>query len=146
MTRFIIAATVCLAFSSTAAVAKCNGEAEKRALALTIYGEARGEGKKGMRMVGEVVMNRVASPVYPNTVCGVVYQKSQFYGIKVVPKEKGLWNTAQEIAEEILEEDVVAYDHGATHFLNPKAVKSMPRWAKNSRKVDQVGKHAFYKM
>ena len=45
-------------------------------LALNVYYEARGEPKAGQVAVAEVTMNRVASRLYPNTVCKVVYQKN----------------------------------------------------------------------
>ena len=47
---------------------------EMHCLAKNIYFEARGEGLKGKIAVANVTMNRVDSPKYPNTICGVVYQ------------------------------------------------------------------------
>ena len=43
-------------------------------MAQNIYYEARGESLKGKQAVGNVVLNRVAHPKYPDTVCGVVYE------------------------------------------------------------------------
>ena len=48
---------------------------ELTCLALNVYYEARGEPLAGMYAVAEVTMNRVASHRYPETVCGVVYEK-----------------------------------------------------------------------
>lgn len=53
-------------------------QAEIACLALNIYHEARGEGIKGMRAVASVVMNRVRSKLFPDTVCDVVSQPAQF--------------------------------------------------------------------
>ena len=47
---------------------------EMHCLAKNIYFEARGESIKGKIAVANVTMNRVDSPKYPNTICGVVYQ------------------------------------------------------------------------
>jgi spore germination cell wall hydrolase CwlJ-like protein len=47
---------------------------EMHCLAKNIYFEARGESLKGKIAVANVTMNRVDSPKYPNTICGVVYQ------------------------------------------------------------------------
>ena len=47
-------------------------------LARVIYGEARGEPYTGQVAVGAVVMNRVKSSAYPNTIEGVIYQSGQF--------------------------------------------------------------------
>ena len=47
-------------------------------LALAVYHEARGEPLIGQKAVAEVVMNRVASDRFPDTICGVVMQPKQF--------------------------------------------------------------------
>jgi N-acetylmuramoyl-L-alanine amidase len=145
------AATVCLAFISTAAVADhCDDKKQLETLALNIYHEARGEPIDGMRMVGEVTLNRVASRHYPNNVCDVVYQKSQFSWVTEKkgkkPRERDVWILSLEIAEELLEDNNTSYDHMATHFLNPSAVKRMPKWTKKFTKVERVGNHVFYRM
>ena len=46
-------------------------------LAKAVYYEAASESEGGQRAVAQVVLNRVAHPAYPKTVCGVVYQGSQ---------------------------------------------------------------------
>jgi peptidoglycan hydrolase CwlO-like protein len=53
-------------------------ENDRYLLAVLIYCEAGGEPYEGQVAVGAVVINRVLSSVYPNTVSGVIYQKSQF--------------------------------------------------------------------
>ncbi len=53
-------------------------ESDRYLLANLIYCEAGGEPYAGQLAVGAVVMNRVLSSVYPNTVAGVIYQKYQF--------------------------------------------------------------------
>ena len=54
------------------------GEGDRYLLANLIYCEAGGESYEGQVAVGSVVMNRVLSSVYPNTVTGVIYQSGQF--------------------------------------------------------------------
>src|SRR5690606_7988208 len=49
-------------------------ERELRCMATAIYFEARGEPYRGQVAVGQVIMNRIRSPLYPNTICGVVFQ------------------------------------------------------------------------
>ncbi len=53
-------------------------EGDRKLLANLIYCEAGGEPYEGQLAVGSVVINRVLSSVYPSTVSGVIYQKSQF--------------------------------------------------------------------
>lgn len=152
MRLFTFAATVCIAsFVSTAAVAgNCDEDKELKTLALNIYHEARGEPDEGKRMVGEVTLNRVASKYYPDTVCDVVYQRSQFSWVSTKkntsPREKAAWEDSLEIAEELLSDGKESYDHLATHFLNPRTLKSKPSWSKKFKKVDEIGNHVFYRM
>lgn len=57
-------------------------ESDRYLLANIIYCEAGGEPYAGQLAVGAVVMNRVMSSVFPNTVAGVIYQKNQFSPVK----------------------------------------------------------------
>src|SRR5687768_8008921 len=49
-------------------------QVELECLAKTIYFEARGESEQGQRAVAAVVLNRVRSPDFPDSVCEVVHQ------------------------------------------------------------------------
>lgn len=150
MRLFPFAATVVIALSlSTAAVAGgCDDRKELQALALNIYHEARGESEEGMRMVGEVTINRVSSSLYPDTICDVVYQRGQFSWVSSKknkkPKETEAWVTSLKIAKELLEENVASYPHLATHFVNLRVAK--PRWTRKFDKVETIGGHTFYRM
>ena len=128
--------------------AGCDYNRQLNALALNIYHEARGEGEAGMQMVGEVVLNRVDHPKYPDTIWEVVYQPGQFSWVKQkrnhTPKEKKMWELSLNMAEKLLQGDIILYDNGATHFLNPKAVKRLPKWARNFDRVSAIGNHVFY--
>lgn len=150
MRLFKFAATVVIALSlSTAAVAGgCDDRKELQALALNIYHEAKGESEEGMRMVGEVTVNRVSSSLYPDTICDVVYQRGQFSWVSSKknkkPKETEAWMKSLKIAREILDENVASYPHLATHFVNLKKVK--PSWTRKFDKVEKIGGHTFYRM
>jgi spore germination cell wall hydrolase CwlJ-like protein len=151
MKKLTFAATVCIAlFLSTAAVAgDCD---ELNVLALNIYHEARGEPEKGMWMVGEVTINRVASSHYPDSICDVVYQRSkkgaQFSWVSSkknkTPKDQKAWKKSLRIAKELLNDNKMSYPHLATHFVNLNVVK--PRWTRQFDKVDTIGVHTFYRM
>lgn len=58
--------------------ARQKAEKEKKLLAAIIYCEAGGEPYRGQVAVGAVIMNRVKSSLFPNTIEGVIYQKGQF--------------------------------------------------------------------
>lgn len=128
--------------------AGCDYNRQLETLALNIYHEARGEGEVGMQMVGEVVLNRVDHPKYPDTICEVIYQPSQFSWVKQIrnhaPREEDMWELSLRMAERLLNGDITLYDNGATHFLNPDVVRRLPSWARNLEFVTTVGNHAFY--
>lgn len=120
---------------------------ELQCLAEAIYYEARGEPRRGQLAVAEVVANRVRSRAYPNTFCGVVYQRSarvcQFSWAcdrRSAPRGAA-WASAREIAAEVVDghdPDVVG---NATHF-HSTAVS--PAWGRVYRRVATIGSHIFY--
>ena len=142
-------AVVCFAFFTTIADAKsCTKLESIKALALNMYHEARGEGFAAMQMVGEVTLNRVNSETYPDNICDVVYQKSQFSWTRnkkdKTPKEQDQWELAMKIATKLIEGDIVYFNNGATHFVNPKFERHMPSWTRKFERVAKVGSHIFY--
>ena len=123
--------------------------ASQRCLALTMYWEARGEGRKGMEAVGAVVLNRVADPRFPHSVCGVIYQGGetppcQFSwwcdGRSDRPTQRTAWSTSLALAAEMLKGTVRDPTHGALYFSQI----SIPQPPQRIRTA-QIGNHAFYK-
>jgi spore germination cell wall hydrolase CwlJ-like protein len=127
---------------------------QRRCLATAIYFEARGEPTRGQLAVAQVVMNRVRSTLYPDTICGVVYQGQlrrtgcQFSftcdGRADVPKDKNKWRITNELAKRVTTGESWLGDIGyATHY-HANYVK--PRWRRELNKVKQVGRHIFYRV
>lgn len=116
-------------------------------LALTIYHEARNQEVDGQIMVAEVVLNRVERDRWPDTICDVVKQPSQFSWTTkdVTPHEKDAWEEAKNLAEEILSGETETMATGATHFINPRIVKKPPAWTKRLELVGKIGDHVFYR-
>lgn len=144
----LILPILCVMLNSTAAFAdECD---EVHTLALNIYHEARGEPHDGMLMVAEVTLNRVNHPAFPDTICEVVYQRSQFSWVTQqsnhTPTETEVWEESLRIARLLLDGDIEHLNTGATHFLNPTLVSELPRWARNFQEVGRVGNHVFYSM
>ena len=114
---------------------------EFNCLVRNIYHEARAEPLKGQIAVGLVTLNRTETKGYPSTICGVVYQKSQFSwtkGYKKVKVNEVQWKKAEEAAlSALMERD---FSFKATHFHN-KTVN--PRW--KLRKVATIANHTFYR-
>lgn len=127
---------------------------ENRCLADAIYFEARSEPAEGQAAVAQVVLNRVASGLYPATICGVVFQNRRHYhacqfsfaceGRSLRVTEPEAWRTAVRIAEEVSDgKTYVADVGGATHY---HADYVRPYWARRLKKMDVIGHHIFYKL
>jgi spore germination cell wall hydrolase CwlJ-like protein len=126
------------------------GDTEWQCLRKALYFEARGETLKGQFAVAEVILNRVDSPRYPQSVCGVVNQGGrngcQFSfncdGVKDVMREQGAVDRAGRIARLMLDGAPRQLTDGATHF-HTRAVN--PRWAHRFPRTAAIGAHLFYR-
>lgn len=127
-----------------------SGDAEWQCLTKALYFEARGESLKGQFAVAEVILNRVDSPKYPNTVCGVVQQGGkaacQFSytcdGARDSMAEKGAADLAGRIARVMLDGAPRNLTYGATHF-HTRSVK--PSWTRRFERTASIGAHLFYR-
>ncbi len=121
-------------------------------LTAAIYYEAASEPDAGQRAVAQVVLNRVAHPSYPDTVCGVVYQGSerrtgcQFSftcdgSLARVPVRM-FWLRAERVAAEALTGAVYSPVGLATHY---HTIAIHPYWADSLQHVGTIGAHRFYR-
>ncbi len=124
----------------------------EQCLTAAIYYEAASEPDGGQRAVAQVVLNRVAHPSYPNTVCGVVYQGSerrtgcQFSftcdgSLARVPS-RFFWERAANVARSALAGYVYAPVGLATHY---HTIAIYPYWAPSLSFLGTIGAHRFYK-
>ncbi|MEM1052544.1 MAG: cell wall hydrolase [Pseudomonadota bacterium] len=121
-------------------------------LAQAIWYEAASESEAGQRAVAQVVLNRVAHPNWPGSVCGVVYQGSKrrtgcqftFTCDGSLRRTAGgrSWQRAQDIASEALSGSVYAPIGHATHY---HTLWVTPYWASSLDHVGTVGAHRFYR-
>lgn len=133
-----------------AAQPAAKGDAQFQCLAEALYFEARGEGPKGMASVGEVILNRVASPSFPKSICAVVNQGGsggcQFSytcdGLSDRVRERDAWDAAAKVARALIDGAPRTLTDGATYFHTP-AVR--PSWAKRFERTAQIGRHIFYR-
>lgn len=137
-TKVILAATLFLVPAQIKAVEDIT------CLAQTIYYESRGEPLAGKLAVAQVVLNRVKSNQFPNTVCGVVYQPRQFSWAGVYTKitDRAQWNHALQLATQALEKGWAKQNFSATHFHTQYV---QPRWSYTKTKIAYIGQHYFYK-
>ncbi len=129
------------------------GDAEWACLTEALYFEARGETLKGQLAVAEVILNRVDSPRYPDSICGVISQGAsrkhacQFsFKCDGVPErfsEKLAYERVGKIAEMMVEGRERLLTDGATHY-HTKRVR--PSWSRRLEKTAEIGVHIFYKL
>lgn len=121
-------------------------------LAQAVWYEAASESEAGQRAVAQVVLNRVAHPSWPASVCGVVYQGSerstgcQFTftcdgSLARRPSGTG-WARAQRIAADALNGRVYAPVGLATHY---HTLWVNPYWAGSLDHIGTIGAHRFYR-
>ncbi len=125
---------------------------ELSCMAQAIYYEARGESYRGQVAVGEVVMNRVRSGIYPGSICGVVYQGShratgcQFTFTCDGSLDRGpkgpAWARAQAVARQVMLGYTRPITARATHY-HTAAVD--PYWSSSLIETGRVGDHIFYR-
>ena len=120
-------------------------------LTTAIYYEAASEPDAGQRAVAQVVLNRVAHPLWPNSVCGVVFQGSERPGCQFSFACDGSmarapvrmwWDRARGVAARALAGDVYAPVGLATYY-HTGAVN--PVWAARQTFIGAIGAHLFYR-
>jgi len=108
-------------------------------LSRLVYGEARGEQYKGQVAVAAVVLNRVKSSNFPNTVAGVIYQRGAFD----VVSDGQINLTPNKTAISAAQDALNGWDpsNGALYYFNPNTATSSWIW---TRKITlTIGSHMF---
>ena len=121
--------------------------AQLKCLAQNIYFEARNSNLADKAAVTDVVLNRVASPSYPNTICKVIHQRHQFSwywdGKSDRPKNRDAWEQAKWVAYQMLYRGTFrGITEGALMY---HATYVNPKWAKDYYLIGTIGKHKFYR-
>lgn len=114
-------------------------------LSLNVYYEARNQPVEGQIAVAQVTMNRVLSSEFPDDVCSVVWQPSQFSwthdGKSDTPANAASWRQAKAIAQLVSTQDIRDETMGAT-FYHADYVN--PFWASSFNQTTVIGAHVFY--
>jgi N-acetylmuramoyl-L-alanine amidase len=115
---------------------------ERECLARAVYFEARGEPLEGQLAVAQVILNRVASGRFADSVCGVINQHGQFSFDKArTPAASRDWRTAKAIAAIAA---TAAWDVIAPRATAFHATRINASWS-NLHKVGTIGNHVFYR-
>lgn len=127
--------------SGSSSSSTTNNSSNVALLAKAIYSEARGEPYTGQVAVGAVILNRVKSSKFPNTIAGVVYQKGAFTAV-----DDGQINlTPNRTARKAAQDALNGWDptYGAIYYFNPNTATNSWIWSRPVTVV--IGKHRFCK-
>lgn len=120
-----------------------NNTSDVQLIARAINGEARGEPYEGQVAVGAVILNRVKSSKFPNTIAGVIYQSGAFTAVSDgqinVPIASN--STVVKAAQDALN----GWDPtgGAIYYFNPNTATN--KWIWSRPQIKTIGNHIFCK-
>lgn len=126
--------------SSTTTSASTNST-DLNLLARIIYGEARGEPYSGQVAIAAVVLNRVKSSSFPNSISGVIYQSGAFTAVSDGQINLTPNDTARKAAQDALNGWDPTY--GSIYYFNPNTATNAWIWSRPY--VITIGKHRFCK-
>lgn len=127
--------------SKVNAALKSGTTSDTQLIARAINGEARGEPYEGQVAVGAVILNRVKSSNFPNSISGVIYQPGAFTAVS-----DGQINTAIKEGSTVLkaaQDAVNGWDPsgGAIYYFNPATATN--KWIWSRPLITTIGKHRF---
>ncbi len=108
-------------------------------LSCCVYGEARGESYTGKVAIAAVVLNRVKSSSFPNTISGVIYQKGAFTAVSDGQINLGTNDECTRAAQDALNGWDPTY--GCVYYYNPKTATN--RWIRTRPVAVTIGNHVF---
>ena len=117
------------------------GQNDLYLLARLISGEARGESYQGQVAVGAVIMNRLNSGDFPNTIAGNIFKRGEFESVS----NGQIWETVTESALKAAKAAISGADPtgGALYFYNPAKVRSKTNWIWSRQVTGRIGAHVF---
>ena len=128
---------------NTSIAVSSQGTSDIQLIARAINGEARGEPYEGQVAVGAVILNRVKSSQFPNTVAGVIYQKGAFTAVsdgqinQPIAQDSTVYKAAQDAKN--------GWDPtgGCIYYFNPATATN--KWIWSRPLVKTIGTHRFCK-
>lgn len=106
-----------------------------------VYGEARGEPYEGQVAVAAVILNRLESSTFPNTISGVIFEPLAFTAVA----DGQIWLTPNETARKAVLDAINGWDPtgNALYYFNPATATS--KWIWSRPQIKRIGKHIFCK-
>ena len=139
----VAAITMLYAINVTIIAQTARSAGDVQLMARAVNGEARGEPYEGQVAVAAVILNRVKSPSFPNSISGVIYQPGAFTAVSDgqinVPIAEG--STVYKACQDAMN----GWDPtgGALYYFNPDTATN--KWIWSRPLIKQIGKHRFCK-
>lgn len=110
-------------------------------MANAVYGEARGEPYEGQVAVAAVILNRIQSPSFPDTIAGVIFEPRAFTAVA----DGQIWLTPNETAKQAVLDAINGWDPSANaiYYFNPDTATSPWIWTRPQ--IKKIGQHIFCK-
>lgn len=114
-------------------------ERDLQILANAVYGEARGEPYEGQVAVAAVILNRLESSEFPDSISGIIFQPLAFTAVA----DGQIWLEPNERAKEAVLDALNGWDpsENALYYFNPKTATS--KWIWTRPQIKQIGEHIF---
>ncbi|MFS0781359.1 spore cortex-lytic enzyme [Bacillus sp. 1P06AnD] len=110
-------------------------------LASAVYGESRGEPYEGQVAVAAVILNRMESPSFPNTISQIIFEPLAFTAVA----DGQIYMEPNETAKKAVIDAINGMDPSgnATYYFNPETATS--KWIWSRPQIKKIGKHIFCK-
>lgn len=128
-------------FNSNSTANNANYSGDTNLLARLVYAESRGEPYAGQVAVASVVLNRVKSSSFPNSIAGVIYQSGAFSVVSDGQINLSPNDTAKKAAQDAINGWDPSY--GAIYYFNPNTARNAWIWSRPVTVV--IGNHRFCK-
>lgn len=137
----LISTILLLSQAENTVEAASSSSSDIQLLARAINGEARGEPYEGQVAVGAVILNRVKSSSFPNTIAGVIYQPGAFTAVsdgqinQYISEDSTVYKAARDAMN--------GWDptNGCIYYFNPNTATNSWIWSRPL--VTTIGKHRF---
>lgn len=112
---------------------------DMKLLAQAVYAEGRGEPYIGQVGIAAVILNRIESEKFPDTVSGVIFQPLAFEAVA----DGQIWMQPDEEAKKAVRDALNGWDPsgGALYYFNP--VRATSKWIWSRPQIKKIGKHIF---
>lgn len=114
-------------------------ERDLQLMANAVYGESRGEPYEGQVAVAAVILNRLESPEFPNSISEIIFQPGAFTAVA----DGQIWLTPNERAKQAVLDAMNGWDptENALYYFNPNTATS--DWIWSRPQIKQIGEHIF---